>query len=111
MAHAPKFSGNVGASYDLPVKADSVRFSGNLYSSGRYYFSAQNSPQAEQSSYTTLNTRITWLQGSGHWKASIYGNNVTDRVYYSQILVNALGAIAQYALPRTYGVEFGYSFR
>lgn len=111
LAHAPKWSGNLTATYTARLGSGSLRLSGNLYHSDEYFFSAENSRRAVQPSYTTLNTRATWQNESERWSVSLWGNNVTDKTYYSQILVNALGTLAQYAGRRTYGVEVGYSIR
>jgi len=111
LAHAPSTSGNLGIVYERPFAGGSIVLSGNLYHSGKYYFSAQNSPRARQDAYTTLNARVTWKSADERWRVAIWGNNLTDETYYTQILVNALGSLAQFAPQRTTGVEFGYSIR
>jgi iron complex outermembrane receptor protein len=111
LAHAPETSGNLGVVYDVPLANGSLSLSGNLYHSSEYFFSAQNSARARQGAYTTLNARATWKDADDRWRVSLWGNNITDETYFSQILVNALGTFGQFGARRTFGIELGYSLR
>jgi len=112
LAHVPKLSGNVGADYlvTLGPSAGALRFSANVYYSDNYYLSAQNTPRVQQSAYSTINAKASWLSADSHWTVSLWGSNLSDQYIYSQAEITALGILAQYAPLRTYGVNFSYKY-
>jgi len=112
LAHVPKLSGNVGADYQFKITpaGDSLRFAANLYYSDNYFLSAQNTPRVEQSAYSTLNAKASWLSADSHWSVSLWGNNLTDKFIFSQAEITALGVLAQYAPLRTYGADVKYTW-
>jgi len=112
LAHVPKLSGNVGADYlvKLTSAGDGLRFSANVYYSDNYYLSAQNTPRVQQSAYSTINAKASYLSADSHWTVSLWGSNLSDQYIYSQAEITALGILAQYAPLRTYGVTLQYKW-
>lgn len=110
MQRTPKVSGNLGASYSWTLPFGSLDLAGNVYRSGKYYFSAQNVSFADQSAYTLLNASIGLTSSDKHWSIVAAGQNLTDKNYYNEISPNQLGAIANYGAPRTYSVTLGYKY-
>ena len=67
-----------------------------------------------QQSYEILNLRLTWTSENGHFQATAFVDNVTDRdVIQSQVVgSNQIGSPIQVRFdpPRTAGFRLGYSF-
>ena len=45
-----------------------------------------------------------------HVKVTVFGRNLTDKVYSTYQGSNAVGNFITFASPRTYGISLGYSF-
>ncbi len=104
MQRSPEWTGNIGASYDVNNVAGGVlTFSGNLYYSSSFYFDAAE--QFEQDSYEVLSLRAQWVDAEGRYEIALYGDNVTDERYQTQVLFNTLGIGSVWNSPVTYGVS------
>ncbi len=110
----PKWVINPGVDYELPV-GSLTAFSYVGYSwRSKYFGSADSSSLAELSSYGLLNARVGLrgaLSGKQQWTATLWANNVLDKVYFESL---ARGSFGEYAgmtgLPRTYGATIRYDF-
>jgi len=112
MAMAPDFSAGgsltwqtaVGASGDLSVSWDfnyaSSRFTNNF-----------NDPASELEAYFKHNARANWAIND-HWNVGAYVNNISNlRNTTKTFVFDSLGyAQTIYALPRTYGMQFGFKW-
>ncbi|HEX7852174.1 MAG TPA: TonB-dependent receptor [Sphingobium sp.] len=108
MQRAPSWTGNVGASYGLDVAKGRLTLSGNLYYTSSFYFDP--SQQFRQKPYETLSLRAEWIDPSQKYTLAVYGDNVTNRRYQSQVLFNTLGIGSVWNSPVTYGVSAGVKF-
>jgi iron complex outermembrane recepter protein len=107
MPNAPKFTGTVAPVYTIEVPdGSSVALSANYYYTSSYYFDSAD--HYEQHPYSTLGVRAAWTSASGHWSTALYGNNVTDTHYYTQILPGTFGIGAVWAEPTSIGVSVSY---
>jgi iron complex outermembrane receptor protein len=108
MQRAPSFTGNLGANYGLDVAGGRLTLSGNLYYSSSLYFDP--SQQFKQKAYEVLSLRAAWLDPSERYTVAVFGDNVTDNRYQSQVLFNTLGIGSVWSAPATYGVEVSAKF-
>ena len=108
MQRSPSFTGNVGANYGLDLAGGRLLLSGNLYYSSSLFFDP--SEQFKQKAYEVLSLRAQWTDPSERYTVAVFGDNVTDKRYQSQVLFNTLGIGSVWAAPATYGVEFGAKF-
>jgi iron complex outermembrane receptor protein len=108
MQRAPEFTFNLGASYGLDVAKGKLLLSGNLYYSGDFYFDPAE--QFRQNAYEVLSLRAEWTDPSDHFSVAIFGDNVTNKRYQTQVLFNTLGIGSVWNSPATYGVQFGAKF-
>ncbi|HTW35490.1 MAG TPA: TonB-dependent receptor [Rhizomicrobium sp.] len=77
---APKWTGNVGFSYDTPVTPMwNVGVTGDLHVSGGYYLYSSDSPYGYQGSYTTVDASARLYNDS--WEFALVGRNLTDAYY------------------------------
>jgi iron complex outermembrane receptor protein len=119
MARAPDFTGNIGVDYTMRVAGGKLLLAGNfnytasdvlvdpsLYGSG---------PQADQQRYRQggyglLSAQVAWTDPSDHYRVSIYGKNLTDKVYRYTYDGAFQGDWSVRAEPISYGVRVGYKF-
>jgi iron complex outermembrane receptor protein len=109
MQRAPDFSGNIGASYGLDISGGGkLTLSGNLYYTSSFYFDPEQ--QFKQDGYETLSLRAEWRDRSERYTLAVFGDNVTNKRYQTQVLFTTLGTGAVWNSPVTYGVELGVKF-
>jgi iron complex outermembrane receptor protein len=108
MQRAPKFTGNIGARFTADVANGEFALAGNLYHTSTVYFTAAN--QFKQDPYSLLNLRAEWTDPSKHYTFALYGDNVTNARYLTQVPLGnfAIGAVWNY--PVTYGVSVRVHF-
>lgn len=75
--------------------------------------SGQNVKESSVDDYGLLNGRITWTSPDERYQVGVYGNNLTDELYF--VGAAAVGdSVGTFALapgvPRMYGVELNYRF-
>ena len=54
--------------------------------------------------------RSIWISRSGRVACGCVGQNLTNEAYFMSVFPTQFGVIGQYAEPRTYGLNVGYSF-
>ena len=82
----------------------------NIYSSGEYDWSAEVSGApatfCNQSSYSKVGARVTYLPAAGNWRASLIGNNITDELIY-EFCGDSRGVYRyRHERPAYWGLEF-----
>jgi iron complex outermembrane recepter protein len=108
MQRAPSFTGNLGANYGLDLAGGRLTLSGNLYYTSSLYFDP--SQQFKQKAYEVLSLRAQWRDPSERYTVAVYGDNLTDNRYQTQVLFNTLGIGSVWSAPATYGVELSAKF-
>jgi len=108
MVRAPEYTASATVGYHAKL-GDGNRFDLTVspYYSSRVFFDFAN--QLSQKAYVTLDGAAT-LTIAERVKLSVFGRNLTNRAYFTAEGENVLGITGTYAMPRTYGVSFGYSF-
>lgn len=79
------------------------------------YFTQFNRPLISQKGYSLVNGRITWTSDSDKYSVSLWGNNLTNKRYFSEVLESGafnpqLVGQGYVAPPRTYGVTASVNF-
>ena len=109
MQRSPELTANIGASYAInDIAGGVVTLSGNLYYSSSFFFDA--SEQFEQDAYEVLALRAQWVDASERVELALYGDNVTDERYQTQVLFNTLGIGSVWSGPATYGASISYRY-
>ena len=108
MQRAPKLTGNLGLQYETPVAKGRMRYNADGYYTSKFYFDpANNYPQK---AYALLNVSVSWIDPSDRWTLSLYGKNVTDETYRSQVLAGQFAIQQSYGEPATVGFSTTYKF-
>ncbi len=113
--YVPDWKTSLDATYEIPVGDDrALVLNGRWDHTGRVFFDAANSPFARRSSYDLFSARLSYE--AANWTASLWGKNLTDKRYNSDVIVIFTGDPLPFtqavfkAPPRTYGVEFSVRF-
>jgi iron complex outermembrane receptor protein len=108
MQRSPEFTGNVGAAYNTALADGKLTLSGNVYYTSSFYFDPEQ--QFKQKAYSLLSLRGQWTDPTGHYTFAVYGDNVTNVRYQSQVLFNTLGTGSVWSPPVTYGGQVSVKF-
>lgn len=107
---SPKFSGNLAATYTIPVASGKIAVDGSFYYNGGWYPESDN--QLKQPSYAVVNGAVTWSSGNENNSVKLWGKNLTDKHYATTIsTLETLSYTYQPASPLTYGVTLQHRFR
>ncbi|MET0986308.1 MAG: TonB-dependent receptor [Steroidobacteraceae bacterium] len=107
LSRAPALTANLMVAFDYPVPLGAVFGTANYYHSSRLYFDAANT--YAQNAFDIVNAQLGLRFGT-RWSVSAWANNLTDTTYLTCVIPGPLGAFAQYAEPRTFGLNVDYSF-
>jgi iron complex outermembrane receptor protein len=108
LQNTPTFTASVGGAYDLRTGIGKFTLAGNFYHNSGFVGSPDE--RVKQKSYETLDASLTWRPASENLFVRLWGKNLTDTFYWSQIGATNSGDNGTYAAPRTYGVTAGFEF-
>jgi iron complex outermembrane recepter protein len=113
LANSPHANFNGMLRYEWPV-ADSFNviamtdfsYTGDSFKEGR------NAPIFKQDAYWLYNARLALASPDAAWEVALWGKNLSDEEYLTSVFdLEQYGtAYFRYAMPRTYGIEFSYSW-
>lgn len=107
MVRAPRVSANAGIHYSIPVATGAVDLSANYSYTAKVYHEADN--YLYQSALSLVGADVSWSPDT-KFKVSLWGQNLTNRTYYSLISANPLASLAAVGEPRTFGVSVEQKF-
>ena len=112
MKSSPDLQFTLGASYVQPVGDADLVFSGGARYTDEYYQNQDTSRLIMTRANTEVNARIAYEPRDSGWSVALWGRNLTDKFYATGGFdISALGIGIIYPnAPRSYGVEFKYSF-
>lgn len=108
MQRSPEFTGNLGANYTADLADGELTLSGNLSYTSSFYFDPEQ--QFRQGGYALLSLRAQWEDPSKRYTVAVYGDNVTNKRYQTQVLFSTTGVGSVWAPPSTYGISLGAKF-
>jgi iron complex outermembrane recepter protein len=103
MARSPKFTGNIGARYETDLGGGRFALSGSLAYTAKAYF--DSSQQYSSPGYELVSLRAEWTDSSEHFTVAVYGDNITDSKYYTQILPGQFAVQTVWGQPVSWGVS------
>lgn len=107
MQHVPDFTATVGGRYTTGMTdTGEYSLSGNLYYTSKFYFSPSGT-QFLQPGYATLSLRTQWQDPSQKYTVALFGDNLTNKRYRTQVQYNGFGIGASWNTPLTWGIEVG----
>jgi iron complex outermembrane receptor protein len=109
MQRAPEFTGNIAARYRADLGGGKLVLSGNLFYSSTVY-AGPSGVQFPQKGYETLALRAEWTDPSDRFTIGLWGDNVTNSRYRTQVQYANNGIGANWNKPTTFGVDLGAKF-
>lgn len=64
----------------------------------------------EMDGYSVVNARLGYRSGDGHWRVTLWGKNILDEYYVTNVIASSDTSARFVGRPRTFGVTLGYTF-
>jgi iron complex outermembrane receptor protein len=103
MQRAPDFTASFNALYGFDLGGGRAELSGNVYYTSKFYF--DSAQQIAQDGYATMGLRAQWTDPSDRFTFAVFGDNLTDKRYLTQALLQNNAAPVSWSPPATWGVE------
>lgn len=108
LIRSPKWTFNASASYERPLANGTLDASASVLFSDSFYFDPLN--RLKQPAYSVVTADLGWTVPDGRTRVSIWGNNLTNEVYFRVVSTSANADWVNYSPPRTYGVKVSYTY-
>ncbi|MBT8444327.1 MAG: TonB-dependent receptor, partial [Gammaproteobacteria bacterium] len=110
LQRTPETQYNVG--FDYTANAGKYGEALNFYVSYSWQdeFAWQPANANFEDSYGLLDARVTFAPEGAKWALSVWGKNITDELYRTNIIPFFGEEVSQFGAPQTQGVEFRYTF-
>jgi iron complex outermembrane receptor protein len=104
MMRSPKYTGNLGVQYDLPLSGGAgLKFNvADAYNSGFFW---EPDHLVRQKSYHNVRGSVTWTAPSRSWDISLWGENLTNEDIFSYAAAGPTSTFSP-GTPRMYGISF-----
>ncbi|RYY28387.1 MAG: TonB-dependent receptor [Sphingomonadales bacterium] len=107
LQNTPEWTFSLGGNWDIKTGIGKFTLAGNLYYNGG--FAATPDERVTQPGYTTIDASLSW-RARENLSVRVWGKNLTDEFYRTQLSASNSGDNGTSAAPRTYGVSVGYEF-
>ena len=110
MQRTPKWQGAVGAEVTTSVGSWEDALSARLSYKwqGKMPWAPENT--SWEKAYGTLDGRVTLTSPDKAWSVSVFGKNLTDELYRTNIIVFFNDEMSSFGAPRTFGMEVSAAF-
>lgn len=108
MQRSPEFTGNLGLTYSTELAGGTLDLTSTLYYTSEFYF--DSSEQFEQEGYELLSLRAEWTDPSDRYTLALFGDNLTDSEYRTQVLPQFYGPLSMWGQPATFGASANVRF-
>jgi iron complex outermembrane receptor protein len=110
LQRTPEYQWNVSAEYetDLGQWRDGLKIRAGYSHKGKMFWAPENTNFEE--AYGTLDGRISVTPNEGDFTVSIWGRNLTDELYRTNIIAFFGDEISRLGAPRTYGASVAVKF-
>ncbi|HTV96020.1 MAG TPA: TonB-dependent receptor [Steroidobacteraceae bacterium] len=110
MQHVPEWTATLAPRLTTgKLASGEYAVSANIYYSSSFYFSPSGT-QFYQPGYATVGVRTQWTDPSARYWVALYGENLNNERYRTQVQYNSYGMGASWNAPATWGIELGAKF-
>jgi iron complex outermembrane recepter protein len=110
MQHVPDWTATLGPRFTTGMThTGEYSVAANIYYTSEFFFSPSGT-QFLQPSYTTVALRTEWKDPSKRYLVALYGDNLSNARYRTQVQENGFGIGASWSAPATWGIELGAKF-
>lgn len=107
---APKTSLNLSFDYRMPLSGSGeLSFGAGLQHVGDFYFDINERTGGTEPAYTLFDVRMSYEPENGSWALSLWGKNLTDEYYRTQVqsaFAHQIGIISRLGEPLTWGLSY-----
>lgn len=108
LQNTPDVTFSIGGSLDVPTSIGKFTLAGNYYYNDGFVGTVDE--RVKQASYNTVDMSLTWKDLSDAFYVRLWGKNLTDAFYRTQIGASNSGDNGTPGTPRTYGLTLGFDF-
>ncbi len=108
LQNTPAVTFSIGGSLDLPTSIGTFTVAGNYYYNDGFVGTVDE--RVAQGSYNTADISLTWKEPGDAFYVRLWGKNLTDAFYRTQISASNSGDNGTPGTPRTYGLTLGFDF-
>ena len=110
LQRTPKTQVSAGVDFKTSVGSwsDALNFSINYSWQGDLFWATDN--VAKEPAYGLLDARISLAPKDAPWTVGLFGKNITDELYRTNIISFFGEEVSQFGPPRTYGLDFSWKF-
>ncbi len=108
LQNTPELTVSLGGSLAIPTRVGKFTLAGNYYYNDGFVGTADE--RVFQKNYSTVDGSLTWRSNSDHLYARLWGKNLTDAFYRTQLSATNSGDNGTSGAPRTFGVTLGLDF-
>jgi iron complex outermembrane recepter protein len=106
---SPDWTGNIAVDYEHPVGNDyTIGFNANAYFSSKFPF--DTAEVFYEGAYALVNASVGFGPADKSWRISLYGRNLTDTEYRTQVLPGDFAIQQVFGEPLTYGAMVAFDF-
>jgi iron complex outermembrane recepter protein len=110
MQHVPENTANLGPVFTTgKLASGEFSLSATAYYTSGFYYSPSGT-QFYQPAYATVGVRTQWKDPSDHYWVALYGENLNNARWRTQVQYNSFGMGASWNAPATWGVQLGAKF-
>lgn len=108
LQNSPELTFSLGARWDIPTSIGNFTLAGNYYYNDGYVGTPDE--RVAQDSFSIVNASLRWTEPDEHYYLELWGRNLTDAFYRSQIGASNSGDNGYSGAPRTYGLTLGFNY-
>lgn len=109
--YTPKWNVNIDANYTMPVSSSLNGFVGaNMSYRSKTTGDIAGSSTFDIDSYTLLDAQIGIEASNQRWKAWMFGNNITNKYYWTNVVNTSDTTVRWPGMPVTYGVAVSFKY-
>jgi len=108
LPNSPDINFNAGVKYEWSLSSGWIAdisvdaaFKGDVS-----YDIVNQPPETKEDGYWLANARAGVTSADRKWGVHVWGKNITDEVYRTQVLTSTVGFGESYGIPATYGISF-----
>jgi iron complex outermembrane receptor protein len=108
LQNTPEFTGSLGGSLEIPSDIGTFTLAANYYYNDGFVATADE--RVVQGSYNIVDASVTWRDRDGRMYVRLWGNNLTEEFFRTQLSATNSGDNGTPGAPRTYGATVGVEF-
>jgi iron complex outermembrane receptor protein len=108
LQNSPQFAASLGGSLDMPTQVGTFSLAANVYYNDGYVGTADE--RVTQDSFLNLNASLGWRSSDDRFYATLWGANLTDDYYRTQLSASNSGDNGPAGAPLTFGLKVGVDF-